>query len=64
MYNQSVKGKGGYMQVNSVSSTNFGSTGKQKIDLETFANLSDRDLKNLAYARASYDVNDKKHKKN
>ncbi len=63
MYNQSVKGKGGYMQVNSVSSTNFGSTGKQKIDLETFANLSDRDLKNLAYARASYDVNDKKHKR-
>lgn len=66
MYNQSVKGKGVYMQVNSVSSANYGTKPSFKsngIDMETFVNLSDKDLKNLAYAKASYDVNDKKHKR-
>ncbi|MBD5401717.1 hypothetical protein HDR58_02790 [bacterium] len=50
------------MQVNSVSAAQPSFKSYQS-DLEAFANLSDRDVRKLAYAKASQSVNDKKHKR-
>ena len=64
------------MQVNSLSSRNvepkqtFGRrlsredrAAMEREALEQFANLNDRQLQQLAYMKASYNVNDKKHKR-
>lgn len=65
-----MKGRGGYMHVNSVSMASAqGFEGKKKaqkqvvITPERFANMDDRDLKILANHIASERVNDKKHRK-
>lgn len=65
-----MKGKGVYMQVNSVSLASQSFEGKKtaqpkrvEITPEKFANMSDSDLKILAQITASNQVNDKKHRK-
>ena len=50
------------MRVNSVSLNNRQSFGNRD-QKELFAGLSDNDLRNIAYQKASIDVNDKKHRK-
>ena len=51
------------MQVNSVSlSSNANNTAfKASLEEQVFANLKDRDLRTIAWAKASKDVNDRKH---
>lgn len=54
------------MQVNSVSLNNAGSKTSFKSmrdELETLAALDDKQVRQIAYAKASHDVNDKKHKR-
>ena len=52
------------MLVNSVLGANVGNTSfKANLEEQIFANLSDRDLRNIALAKASQDVNDKKHRR-
>ncbi len=52
------------MQVNSVSlSSNANNMAfKASLEEQVFANLKDRDLRNIALAKASKDVNDRKHR--
>lgn len=63
-----MKNKGVSMQVNSISSIQTQSAfGNKKVSqreiLETFANADDVALKQAAFEKASFDVNDKKHKR-
>lgn len=58
MYNESVKVEV-CMQVNSINSVSF----KGSPIEESFANLNDRDLKEIAYKKASKQTNDKKHRR-
>lgn len=53
------------MQVNSVSlSSNANNTAfKASLEEQVFASLKDRDLRNMAWAKASKDVNDRKHRR-
>lgn len=50
------------MQVNSISNS-YSTAFKASAQEEMFARLNDNDLKNIAWAKASKDVNDKKHHK-
>ena len=55
------------MQVNSISSSNLAAKpafqASKEEQLEQFAALDDKAIRNLAYKKASYDVKDKKHKR-
>lgn len=54
------------MQVNSVSlagNTKNASFKSMQREFETLAALDDNQVRQIAYAKASHDVNDKKHKR-